>query len=823
MRCIQFLIFCTVWFPFRPLSADGEDLRLARAALDDRLLEVAETRFRRLMEAEDSASMKTEAALGLARIQLLRGRPGEAADLLSDLPGDPDPERLNRVNLLRAEVALLRDDASTADALLAVTPPMEGDREIRRRILKARALSALGKPEEALEFLEESESAEEPAITLRRAALLWSLGREASAGRLWETLAAGPADRVETVQAVLALLRRALEEEDGDAVARWLEAALRAEEVPYELEPRAYALIIQALESQGRFALAADYLRAMEARVRDPEKLETLQSRRAMLRVKAGDLEAGDALLKQLIATRGDHPVLAEAQLLLARKYLEREAFGESRAAYENFLSVFTGDEVQLEARMGLAHSLESLDNPGMAALWYEKSWNQAPSDHPLRPRILVKWAEMLAARDQHEAALRRYRQMRESHPDSPLVPMAMFHAALSQAETEGLTPALDTLARLRSLYPDSDYAERALLQRAALLDRFLRLERALGAYDAYLERYPEGRYLAHAMTDKGIAAYRLGLFDLALRLFEEVEARFPETERAEQAFSLRGWALYLLGRDREARETGQAFLRAHPESDYAPDIRFWLAEMSFNRGDYESAQALFREIVESTPTSAVKSKAHYLAGRSALARREYDRALRGFTASLEADPGAPHAPDALFHQGDALTELDRFDEGIVVFDQLLTRHGDSYLAHAARGRKGDCQFTLGEKNPDRYLEALSSYRMVEENPAAPPELRIQAMYKVGRTLAALERTPQARDHYLKAIHEYMTNRGRLGEDAAVWFVRAVTDAAQSYEQAGEYREAIRVYRKLVESGLPQAGEARRRVEDLRREHLIFF
>ena len=96
-------------------------------------------------------------------------------------------------------------------------------------------------------------------------------------------------------------------------------------------------------------------------------------------------------------------------------------------------------------------------------------------------------------------------------------------------------------------------------------------------------------------------------------------------------------------------------------------------------------------------------------------------------------------------------------------------------------------------------------------------------MYKVGRTLNALDRKKEAQRQLVKMIQIYMDKRREVGEEAATWFLRAVADVAQSYEQAGEYREAMKIYEQLRNSGLPQAAEGARRYEDLRREHRILF
>jgi tetratricopeptide (TPR) repeat protein len=95
----------------------------------------------------------------------------------------------------------------------------------------------------------------------------------------------------------------------------------------------------------------------------------------------------------------------------------------------------------------------------------------------------------------------------------------------------------------------------------------------------------------------------------------------------------------------------------------------------------------------------------------------------------------------------------------------------------------------------------------------------LQALYKQGRTLEALKRVDEALVIHQKIIEMYMNQKNTLSTDADVWFVRAVTDAAQAFEQLKDYRAAVRIYSHLAQTNLPQAAEARRRIRELRDTH----
>lgn len=813
-----------IFFSSLSLAVPGgnglDTLELAETALRTRMIESAESRFAEVIDQTEDPVERFQGLLGLARARLARGRVEEAASLLSELPSAPETQLGHQANLLRADVAILQGDVEQADALLAITPPLTNDWETLRIRLLARKHFLAGETAEALALLKDKSG--EPLLLLEHADLLYRSGKDSEALELWAGLAEGPPMEVETQQALLEIAGVHADRDEWTRASQVLDRLIRQGGVREEFEADVYPILIRSLEQAGAYAEAADYLRAFEQKIGDDSLKGRLQAKRAQNLIRGGELEAADRQLREWIALRGDQPELAAVQLLLANTYMERGDLKEAKDAYRRYLSVFTDPQGSREAEAGLAKVEESLGNAEEAERLYGRAWNASLKEGDPAPVLLLKWGDMALTLDRVEEAIQRFELFLDRYPAHDLAPLAQLQLATAIA-VRNVPAALDLLTQLRLKYPDTETAERALLHRAVILDRALRLEQALGAYDAYLERHPQGVFAVDAMTDKGIAAYRLGLFDLALRLFRQVRDTYPDHARAEQAASLIGWSYYLKGMDVEARRAGEAFLTRYPESTFAPDVRFWLAEVAFNHGEFDRASEEFLKLTREDIAAPLQSKAHYLAGRSLLAAKNLEPALEQFVRARSVHPEAPHAEDALFYHGDALTELGRFDEAILIFDQLIRAYPDSYLVYAARGRMGDCQYTLGEKDPTRYLEALNTYKSLEESKEASLELRIQAMFKIGRTLNALDREGEARSRFLKMLHLYMRHRGRLGAEAGAWFVRGVAETAQSYERMGEYREAIKVYRLLVESGLPQAGEGARRIEDLRREHLILF
>ncbi len=808
------------------LAGDPQDaLAQAELALQNRLDHLAEVEFSAVIAETKDPLVRFNASLGLARVYMAQGKLSAAGELLDALPEAPHADSLSRLILMRADIELLKNNPVGAEAYLDRLPILSGDLDFQRKRLQARSLDLQGRQNDAVNLLkgEAAPEALAPQLQLDLADVWYPEVNPEGALEIWTRLAEGAfADGV-TQQALLQLARHALVTEEPDQARLPLEKLTSGKGLQAELEVEVYPVYIRLLEKEGRYLEAAEFLKAYDIIVEQQAASISLQALRAHDLIRGGDLETASQELKKAIALWGDQADVAGVQLFLARMYMEQEKLESAKEAYQAYLSVFTDPAGLQEAETGLAAAYEGLMEYAKAERLYDKIFMEAAADSALKPMMLLKAGDMAFALKNFPLALERYERFLELYPEHERVPQVMIQTATVIAGSGSVTRALNVLSRILLKYPDSPFAEKAMVQQAILLQQSMRPEQALGAYDRYLELYPEGQYVADAMTDKGITAYRLGVFDLALRQFTDVSRKFPEHPRVEQAQSLIGWTYYLMGKDEEAREAGRAFLKNYPKSRYANEVRFWLAEMAYNRGEYPLASESFQALTAPELPLPLRAKAHYLAGRSQLANKQLEGALLSFVTARELDGKAAFAVDALFYTGDVLTELGRFDEAILIFDQLIRNYPDSYLVYAARGRMGDCQYTLGEKDASRYLEALNSYKLVEESKDAGLALRLQAMYKVGRTLNALDRREEARRQHEKMIQMYMENRRSIGNDAATWFLRAVMSVAQSYEQEEEYRGAIRIYEKLRDSGLPQAEEGARRIEDLRREQRIIF
>jgi tetratricopeptide (TPR) repeat protein len=285
----------------------------------------------------------------------------------------------------------------------------------------------------------------------------------------------------------------------------------------------------------------------------------------------------------------------------------------------------------------------------------------------------------------------------------------------------------------------------------------------------------------------------------------------------------MRGFCLYLLGQVDEAVKTCQEFIDQYPESQWTPEVIFWLAEQFFNQGKYAEAEPLFLRICTDFKTNRLAARSLYWAGRAAAAQSNYVEAVKRYSEVARSYSSSDILPQTRFAQGDALTELGEFSQAILAFEEIIKNYPESYLVNAAWGRKGDCHFSLASETPKRYAEAMSAYQAILDRPSSPMSLKLQAEYKIGRCLEKTSVPDRAFSRYMNVVYTFINENVEHSPYSVMWFTKSAFSAATLKEREKNWVEAVRVYERVAEVGVPAREEALKRIERIKNENWLLF
>ena len=540
--------------------------------------------------------------------------------------------------------------------------------------------------------------------------------------------------------------------------------------------------------------------------------------------------------LAMLDACRADAPneaLVAELQLQKADVLLLAKRFSDAELAFQVYLDVADDEAGVAHANLGKAVALFEEKRFLEAAALFDKAVELLEGDD--KASALIKAGDAYYELQQLDEAEKRYRSFVEAYPENSNQPTALYQWGLVLAKIGRRADALGVFNRVEKQYPSSLYAEKAALQAVVILRANGEWEKALDKYAVIGETYTNAATVALSWHQRGLLLYKYRqAVDLAqsgttnalaqaTAAFETVLSVYPESEYAPQAAYMKGFCLYAEGQVEEAVTICKEFVEKSPNSEWTPDVIFWLAERDFNQGNYTAAEAFFLRIVNDFKAHRLASHALYWAGRAAAATSDFSTATERYARVVNEYPDCDILAQVYFAQGDALSQLGRFEEAIVAFDGLIALAQDHPLVDAAWGRKGDCLFSLADGTAEGYDAAMEAYQAILDRPSASLPLKMQAEYKVGRCLEKLKLSEKAFSRYMNVVYPFVNEAPERTPYAVMWFTRSAFGAAGIRERKQDWAGAVKVYERVVEAKVPAMTEALKRINEIREKHLALF
>ena len=351
----------------------------------------------------------------------------------------------------------------------------------------------------------------------------------------------------------------------------------------------------------------------------------------------------------------------------------------------------------------------------------------------------------------------------------------------------------------------------------------------AMAKYRAVVEALPKtraadlvGRLIrVRELEETGRRQYAEFRFADAMKTFEEVAKEDVGRKARMDYFEV--LCLYGQGRDVEAEEAARQICEKGTDEGIRAEATLWLAKAAYNGKKWKEARERFVAYREMCPTAGDAAEALVWAARAAFAEGEAAQAIQIVTKMVSDYPEAAVRAQGWLVQGEALVELARFDESVLVLDRVLAVQN---VARETRMKaqilRSDALFAMGADNPARYQEALETYRAVRRGEDLSPSMKLVISFKVARTLEKLRRLDEATDqYYTQVILAYREGRAkgvRFDDEARAVFSRAAFRLAEEFESRGETFQAVQILDLVVKSDVPAAAEAARRIERIRKK-----
>jgi tetratricopeptide (TPR) repeat protein len=564
-----------------------------------------------------------------------------------------------------------------------------------------------------------------------------------------------------------------------------------------------------------RAAAAGDYFKAVEILRKTPAAKLDADARmfEAEMLLKSGDRPGAEKIWREVVAmTNAGERAFAVAGVNLGDVNALRLSYAKaSRVSVRRLAGLKLGSLL-------LRESASRAEGEKLIRAIVK----DAPDGEGAREAFLAI-AEADAATGRWKEAFDVYHEAGETWPECAKLLQVQEGRAWASLRLGRLEEALESFKRTEELAKDDERKASAVLKQGDVYSEMGKGEAAMARYRDVLERFP-GTAVAEKLRkvvrvreleSKGREQYRNFRFAEAKETFAAVAAEDPVKKPRMEFYE--ALCLYGQGLDDDAAAKIREVARTSSDPTVRSEAALWAAKFLYNRGEWKEAFMMFNACAEMKVKNVSVPEAMMWAARSAFAAGDYQSAIQSATKLAQTDPSAPQTMLALIVQGEALIELARFDEAVLVLDRAAhSEHMPMEERLRARLLRADALFATGADNPARYAAALDSYRSIRLGGTLSVSDRISVSFKIAKSLERLKRIDEAIDeYYTHVVLAYRSSRSKgetLDDGARAAFSRAAFRLADEYESRGRDYQAIHILELVVMSDVPAAGEAEKRI-----------
>lgn len=805
-----------------------------KAAFEDELYEVAEKQFRELIEKHPTTSRREEAILLWAQSLIHLDRWEEAARILKAELGSPKPPRRYKdgyVFWLGEAYSQGKQYSEAEKRYREVIDTHSGSPyAAQAQYGLAWALYRTDRTDEALAlFSQLAAFSDKPRKEVAQKARLdmgqvyLELRQFDRAREVFEPIAnKEPVNKFNFI-ARYWLGQTAYAQKQYEEALTQLEQIVNQPKVsPPWLEGEAWSSIGWIYWHQSDFEKSAQaFEKAFETLENEKKKRESaIQFGQCYLRL--GKIDTALEKMKDFVKANPSDALAPEVQLAIADIYFSQNRFEEAALEYGRLITNYPQNAAVPIARYGRGWSLLEQKKYDESVQEFQQAAANT-SDSTVAADAMYKIGDVYYVTRQFEKSITAYQIVVEKYPGSSHLEQALFQILQAQLNLGNITAAEAALSKLIEAFPNSRYRDESYLQIGLAYVNQGLYTAARKLYETFLKNHPTSPLAQKAILDLGQSYYLEALYAEALEQFNKIALdEYPlQPDLVPIARYYRGRCFYQMNETDKAIKEFTELVEKYKDAPVTPEVQFRIGEFFFNRKNFPEAQRQFELLQKNYPQSQFADVALYWAGRAAYQRQGYKEALELFEKLIKNYPQSRWCADARFWQGDTLIEqggADAYNNALLVFNQFIRDYKDSDLVDEAWGRYANCQATL-----QRYQEAIVSYQNVVDSPTATISQRNQALFEIGVCYENLNRTDDAFQQYMRVIYDQVANPDPKQPAESMWFCRAGLAAAAIKKRQDEWREAMKIYQRMVEANVSCSQEAQEQARSIAETKLLPF
>lgn len=367
-------------------------------------------------------------------------------------------------------------------------------------------------------------------------------------------------------------------------------------------------------------------------------------------------------------------------------------------------------------------------------------------------------------------------------HPQAEEASRVSIWLAISLDRLQRAYEALSVLEKLKQRLPQQDpRVSEILYWEGDISRRAVQLVRARQAFQRLLTREPNSTWAPQARLGLGLIALHQQAYAAGVDAFEDVIAKHPDTLSARDAQLYQGFCLLQLQRYAEAATGLRSLIDEVKDPAVVAQAGVYLGEALTGMGKFSDAIAVYRRAREAAPQAQWGGLALFGLGWAQYRLDRCEDSEKAFTEYL-ALRRMEHRTEALFAQAACLARLNRPQEAIARYEQIVAKDPEHPLAFDSHLAIIDAYQVAG-----RYGAAKDAVHDLLRR-AGNDSQRSQLQVRLGAIALAMGNAAQAQTVYQLALSgaQGATRQAALN---GVGDVHLFTGAPQLAEE--EFKKAL--------------------------------
>lgn len=391
--------------------------------------------------------------------------------------------------------------------------------------------------------------------------------------------------------------------------------------------------------------------------------------------IKANRPDEAQKILSQILEKFAKDPISARSRYVLGVLYQQRTQPDQAEQMIRQALAEgLTGaDRSTALYTLGLVYIAQKKYDEAIKVL------SQVLADDPKysdADKVIYQLAWAAKLGNKEEQALKEFQRLVDEFPQSPYRPEAEYHLANKLYEQGKYFEAAKLFHNAFTAAQSPDLNEKAVHRLGWCYFNLGQYSEALQTFAYQLSAHPKGALFQDAAFMQAECLFRLGKYQEALAGYEKLpplESEDFEVLRLVHA----GQAAARLEQWKKAREFLETCLAKYPKAPESMQAEFELGYVAYQNSNLDEALKRFRNVA-SRATDETAARAQFMAGEVEFQKKEYENAVKSFFRVAYGYQAPKWQAAALFDAARCLEALNRRDQALKIYQELIEKFPDS-------------------------------------------------------------------------------------------------------------------------------------------------